>query len=270
MNKKVGVISWIVLLLGAVVVLFPLVFSLLLSLSSPQDIFQGNYIPASPSLNNYIEACQTEPLFHYMFNSLVVGLITSFLQILIALPAAYAIVFLHIKGRKLIFAFIMATMMIPAEVLVVCNFQTIRSWNLLNTFAGLILPGVASTFGIFLIRQNMLQIPYELREAAVVAGISDFQFLVRIAIPMIRNAIVTLAIYYFLVSWNSYMWPLLSTTDETVRTIQIGLRQLKNIDAGDDFCVLAAGAMLSTIPTLILIFFGQKRLQDGMSRGSLK
>ena len=102
----------------------------------------------------------------------------------------------------------MATMMIPGEVLVITNFQTIRSWNMLNTYQGLILPGLASTFGIFLFRQNMLQIPLELKEASTVAGVSEFGFFWKIVAPMVVNTVVTLAIYFFLVSWNSYMWPL--------------------------------------------------------------
>ena len=164
----------------------------------------------------------------------------------------------------------MATMMIPGEVLVITNFQTIRSWNMLNTYQGLILPGLASTFGIFLFRQNMLQIPLELKEASTVAGVSEFGFFWKIVAPMVVNTVVTLAIYFFLVSWNSYMWPLLSTTEDTVRTVQIGLRQLKNTEAVSDYGMMAAGAMVTSLPTLLLIFFGQKRLQEGMTKGAIK
>ena len=164
----------------------------------------------------------------------------------------------------------MATMMIPGEVLVITNFQTIRSWDMLNTYQGLILPGLASTFGIFLFRQNMMQIPLELKEASTVAGVSEFGFFWKIVAPMVVNTVVTLAIYFFLVSWNSYMWPLLSTTEDTVRTVQIGLRQLKNNEAVSDYGMMAAGAMVTSLPTLLLIFFGQKRLQEGMTKGAIK
>lgn len=259
-----------ILVIAAFIICFPILFSLSLSFLSIDEILNGIYIPRSIQFENYINAFSTQPLLHYMLNSAITGVISTVLQIIFALMAAYAIVFIPFKGKKIVFIVLMATMMIPAEVLVVSNFQTIRSWGLVDTFAGLILPGVASTFGIFLFRQNMLQIPRELKEASTVTGMSEFGFFVKIATPMVKNAIVTLAIYLFLVNWNSYMWPLLSTTDDTVRTIQIGLRQLNNTEGVSDYGMMAAGAIITSLPTLLLIFIGQKRLQEGMSKGALK
>ena len=184
-----------------------------------------------------------------MLNSAIVGVLSTALEIVFALLAAYAIVFIPFRAKKVVFLLMMATMMIPGEVLVITNFQTIRSWDMLNTYQGLILPGLASTFGIFLFRQNMLQIPLELKEASTVAGVSEFGFFWKIVAPMVVNTVVTLAIYFFLVSWNSYMWPLLSTTEDTVRTVQIGLRQLKNTEAVSDYGMMAAGAMVTSLPT---------------------
>lgn len=263
-------LTYVILGVSAILICFPILFSVALSFSDLPDILKGQYIPSSLHFTNYINAFKTQPLLHYMLNSAITGLLSTSLQIVFALLAAYAIVFIPFKGKKIIFLILMATMMIPGEVLVISNFQTIRSWNLLNTFAGLVLPGVASTFGIFLFRQNMMQIPLELKEASTVAGISDFGFFIRIVAPIVKNAVVTLAIYFFLVSWNSYMWPLLSTTEDTVRTVQIGLRQLKNTEAVSDYGMMAAGAIVTSIPTLLLIFFGQKRLQEGMTKGALK
>ncbi len=164
----------------------------------------------------------------------------------------------------------MATMMIPGEVLVISNFQTIRGLGMIDTFAGLILPTLASTFGIFLLRQNLKQIPYELKEASEVAGVSNFYFFRKVVVPMAKNSIVTLGIYNFLVSWNSYMWPLLSTTNTKVRTVQIGLRQLKSTELLNDYGMIAAGAMIVSLPILLLILFGQSKLQEGLTKGALK
>lgn len=270
MSKTGKIVTHAILTAAALMVCFPVLFSVALSFSDVSDILKGNYIPSSLNFENYIKAFNAQPLLNYMLNSLITGLLSTGFQIVIALLAAYALVFLPFKGKKFLFLILMATMMIPSEVLVISNFQTIRSWNLLNTYAGLILPGVASTFGIFLFRQNMLQIPNELKEASTVAGISDFSFFIKVAAPMVANTVVTLAIYFFLVSWNSYMWPLLSTTNDTVRTVQIGLRQLKNTEAVSDYGMMAAGTIITSIPTLFLIFFGQKRLQEGMTKGALK
>lgn len=219
MRKTQITVSYIILTVAAILVCFPILFSICLSFSDLNDILKGDYIPSKLDFTNYINAFNTQPLLRYMINSAITGVLSTTLQITFALLAAYAIVFIPFRGKKIIFLIMMATMMIPGEVLVISNFQTIRSWNLLNTFPGLILPGVASTFGIFLFRQNMMQIPLELKEASTVAGISDFGFFVRVVAPMVKNTVVTLAIYFFLVSWNSYLWPLLSTTEDTVRTV---------------------------------------------------
>ncbi len=269
--KKVQIsITYIILIIFALLFCMPFLFSVALSFSDISDILKGNFIPKSLNWDNYINVFHIQPLLKYICNSIIAGVLCTFLQIIFSIGAAYAIVFIPFRGKKCIFIIMMATMMIPSEVLVVSNFQLIRSWGLLNTFAGLILPSAATTFGIFLFRQNMLQIPHELKEASTVVGISDFKFFIKVVVPMVKNTIVTLMIYFFLVSWNSYLWPLLSTTDDTARTVQIGLRQLKNTEAVSDYGVMAAGTIITTLPTLILIFFGQKRLQEGMTKGALK
>ncbi len=177
MKKVSTTVTYVILILAAAVMCFPVLFSLALSFSDLNDILAGDYIPNSLNLTNYINAFNTQPLLHYMINSAIVGVISTTLEIVFALLAAYAIVFIPFRAKKVVFLLMMATMMIPGEVLVITNFQTIRSWNMLNTFQGLILPGLASTFGIFLFRQNMLQIPLELKEASTVAGVAEFDFL---------------------------------------------------------------------------------------------
>lgn len=267
-NKKI--LYYIILTLAAVVVILPIVFAVLLSFSNNDDILNGLYIPASISFENYRKAFDLQPFGRYIINSFISSSIITVAQIIFGLMAAFAFVFLEFKYKNLLFTLFMATMMIPAEVLIVSNFHTIRSAGLLNTFRGLVLPSLSSTFGIFLLRQNMLQIPKEMREAAEIAGVSDLKFFTSIVIPMVKNSIITLGIYTFLTSWNSYMWPLRVTTDQTVRTVQIGLRQLKSVDAMNDFGMIAAGALLVAIPTLLMIVLGQSRLEEGLSRGAIK
>ena len=157
MKKVSTTVTYGVLILAAAVMCFPVLFSLALSFSDLNDILAGDYIPDSLNFTNYINAFQTQPLLHYMLNSAIVGVLSTALEIVFALLAAYAIVFIPFRAKKVVFLLMMATMMIPGEVLVITNFQTIRSWDMLNTYQGLILPGLASTFGIFLFRQNMLQ-----------------------------------------------------------------------------------------------------------------
>lgn len=269
--SRAGVIAtYVVLVIAAIAIGFPILFSISLSFTPLEDIVNGIYVPTSLYLDNYIAAFQAQPFAQFIVNSVVVGVVGTALQLVFSMLAAYALVFIPFGGKRVIFLVIMATMMIPAEVLVVTNFQTVRAMGLIDTYAGIILPGVATTFGIFLFRQNMMQIPSELKEAADVAGLSRFQFFRRVVVPMVMNTTVTLAIYFFLVTWNAYLWPLVSTTNNSARTVQIGLRTLNSSEGLSDFGMMAAGAVITSVPTLLLIFFGQKRLQEGMTKGALK
>lgn len=270
MSKKARRIHYAVLIVFGFLTAMPLVFAVLLSFSNNADIANGVYIPGSISFENYRRAFATQPLLKYIGNSLIAATSQTVLQTAFAVLAAYALVFIPMKGKKLIFGLFLATMMIPSEVLVLSNFQTIRGLGLLDTFRGLVLPSLASTFGIFLLRQNMMQIPKELREASRIAGQGDLGFMNKVVLPMVRNTLVTLTIYLFLVSWNSYLWPLLATTDETVRTVQIGLRFLKSMDDLTDYSMIAAGAITVALPTLLLIGFGQNKLEEGLTKGALK
>lgn len=269
-SKAGTVITYVVLIVAALIIFLPMLFALSLSFVPTSDIMKGIYVPTQLYVDNYVHAFTSQPFGLFIRNSVISGVLSTFFQIAFSLLAAYALVFMRFRARSAIFALIMATMMIPGEVLIISNFQTIRSLGMLNTFQGLVIPGMASTFGIFLFRQNMLQIPTELQEAAEVAGLTDFQFFRKVVVPMVRNTVVTLAIYFFLVNWNAYLWPLLSTTDNSVRTIQIGLRQLNNVDGSSDLGMMAAGAVIASVPTLLLIFFGQRQLQEGMTKGALK
>lgn len=270
MSKKKTLLLYIVLILLAFFMLFPLVFTVALSFSDNVDIVNGNYWPHILHFENYIEAMEKANLVYYMKNSIVVAGLTTLLQVLLALLAAYAVVFIPFKMNDLVFGIFMAGMMIPVDVLVISNFQTIRKMGMLNSYAGIILPSLVSAFGIFLMRQNMKQIPLELQEAGDVAGVGKTFFFFRVVVPLVKNSITTLAVYCFLVSWNSYLWPLIVTTEDSHRTIQIGLRQMASSDTQTDFRLIAAATIIITLPTLILIFFGQNRLQEGLTKGALK
>lgn len=269
-NKREQRIILLLLIILTLILSFPVIFSLLISFGDNQDITNGDYIPSDFSLENYSRVFERMPLLKYILNSFINSGITTISQIFIGILAAYFFVFIDFKGKNFLFVMFMMVMMIPSEVLIVRNFKTIRDLGLMNSFAGLALPNLASTFGIFLLRQNMLQIPHELKEAASISGVGDFYFLRKVVLPMSKNAIFTLGIYSFLTSWNAYLWPLVSTTDDTVKTAQLGLRDLNSADVLTDFSMIAAGSIIVAIPTLLIIFFGQSKLEEGLNRGSIK
>lgn len=270
MRRHKTFLIYVVLIILAAIMLFPLVFTTAISLSDNVDIVNGRYWPTVIHFENYIEAFEKANLLYYMKNSVIVSTVTTLFQVLLALLAAYAIVFIPFKVNEKVFSLFMLGMMIPMDVLMMSNFQIIRKLGLINTYTGIILPCLVSAFGIFLLRQNMKQIPAELQEAGDIAGVGKLYYFGRVVVPLVKNSIVTLTVYSFLVSWNNYLWPLIATTEDKVRTIQIGLRQIAASETQTDFRLTAAATMIVTIPTLVLMFFGQNRLREGLTKGALK
>lgn len=161
-------------------------------------------------------------------------------------------------------------MLIPWEATMVPNFLTIQNFGWINSFAGMTVPFFATAFGIFLLRQHFMTLPNELKEAAFIEGIGNVKFLFSVVIPYCKTSFITLGVYSFLTTWNMYLWPLLVTTDEKVRTVQIGVKQLQSQEVATDWGSVMAGVTVIVIPTLILLFLGQKQLQQGLTKGAIK
>jgi sn-glycerol 3-phosphate transport system permease protein len=150
------------------------------------------------------------------------------------------------------------------------NFLTIQSLGWLNSVWGLSVPFFALAFGTFLLRQQFKTIPYEMYEASQIAGISRFRFFWNVVLPVSKTPLVTLSVYSFLTTWNMYLWPLLVTNTEQARTVQIGIKQMQSNEVASDWGVVMAAVILIIIPTLVLLFAGQKHLQEGLTQGAIK
>ncbi|WP_164217457.1 carbohydrate ABC transporter permease [Virgibacillus sp. YIM 98842] len=263
------IIFYLLLIISSMLVFSPTLMAFVMSFMTNQDIMTGS-LPSSLTLDNYVKAFNQFPLLKYLFNSLVVSIVIMLGQLILSSLAAYAFVFLEFKGRDLLFYVFIATMMVPFEASIIPNFHIIRDLGWIDTYPGLTVPFFAMAFGTFLLRQNFKQIPKELREASQIAGMGDFKFYLTVVLPVARTSLVTLGVYGFLTSWNMYLWPLLSTTNDSVRTVQIGLKQLQTQEQLNDWGVIMAGAIIVVIPTLILLFLGQSKLQKGLTEGALK
>ncbi|MBM7539918.1 carbohydrate ABC transporter permease [Amphibacillus cookii] len=264
------VVFYTLLTLTAFLVFAPTFIAFMMSFMSNQEIMTGQIIPRSLTFDNYVQVFQRFPLMQYLLNSLIVSLLIMVGQLVISSLAAYAFVFIDFKGRDLIFFIFIATMMVPFEASIIPNFHTIRDLNWIDSYPGLSVPFFAMAFGTFLLRQHFKQIPKELKEASEISGIGDFKFYLTVVLPVAKSSLVTLGVYGFLTSWNMYLWPLLATTDDRFRTVQIGLRQLQTQEQLNEWGVIMAGAVIVVIPTLVLLFVGQKKLQQGLTEGALK
>ena len=216
-RKRVRVtVTYVLLALWAVVVLFPFYWMILTSVKS-YSAYNSEYIPqlytTAPTVQNYIDAFTTVSLGRYFLNTLIFTAATTALMLGVIVLAAFAFARLNFRGKNLTFTLFLALMMIPNELVIITNFVTITDWGLRNTFLGLILPSVTSVFYIYLLKENFEQIPDELYKAAKVDGTSDFKYLTRVMIPICQPTIVTIVILKVIECWNSYVWPRLITDD---------------------------------------------------------
>jgi sn-glycerol 3-phosphate transport system permease protein len=264
------VLSYLLLSLLFVVLLFPVYYGVVGSFMSPSDIntFPAKLWPVSGFVAaNYAHALQIIPLARQYANSLAVAVLVVVGQLVTSLLAAYALVFLRLRARRFWFGLLLATMMIPWEAIIIPNYLAIAQLGLINTIAALALPYLAAGFGIFLLRQAFLSFPMELRDAARVDGVGTFGFLWRILVPLTRPTLAALGVWSFLSAWNMYFWPLLITQAPQNQTIQIGISQLQSVDANDPGMVLA-GVVLALLPTLALVLFGPRFIVRGLTAGS--
>ncbi|HEX4776988.1 MAG TPA: carbohydrate ABC transporter permease, partial [Acidimicrobiia bacterium] len=190
-------------------------------------------------------------------------------QVVTAILAGYAFAFLEFPFRRTLFLVFLATLMVPFEITIVTNLQTVVSLHWYNTYAGLAVPFMATGFGAFLMRQAFLGVPRDLQDAAALDGYGHLRFMARVAVPLARPAVAALAVFGFLSAWNQYLWPLLITKNDDLRTVQIGLRQLRATSI-DQINVTLAGVVLAALPLVVLLILFQKQLVRGLTAGAVK
>lgn len=255
----------------AFAVLFPLYITVVNSLLKPDQITSRppTFFPFDPQWDSYSRAWTEGHLGNYLLNSAIVTTIIVVGQLVTATLAAYAFAFLEFPFKRTLFVVFLATLMVPFEVTIVTNLTTVTDLDLYDTYAGLALPFLATGFGAFLLRQAFLALPRDLRDAAAIDGFGHWRFMTRVAIPLVRPAVAALGVFAFLSAWNQYLWPLLVTKDERLRTVQIGLKQLAS-GSLDEVNVLYAGVVLAVIPLAVLLLLFQRQLVRGLTTGAVK
>ncbi|MGF9964388.1 carbohydrate ABC transporter permease [Bacillus rhizoplanae] len=264
------VLLYVLLLLSAILVFFPVLYAVSIGFMTPDDIQMRHLFPTNFTFDNFVHIFDKVPLLLYLRNSFIVSTSVMIGQLIVSSLAAYAFVFLRFKGRNAIFFLFISTMLIPWEATMIPNFLMVQQFGWTNTLMGLTVPFFAMAFGIFLLRQHFLTIPHELREASLIEGIGHFGFLFKVVVPYCKTSFITLGVYGFLTTWNMYLWPLLVTNDATARTVQIGIKQLQTQEVANDWGGVMAGITIVILPTLILLFLGQKQLQQGLTKGAIK
>ena len=267
-------VTYVLLSVWAVMVLFPFYWMVLTSLKS-YSAYNSEYIPAfftlSPTLQNYIDAFTAVPLSRYFGNTILFTLITTALMLVVTVLAAFAFSRLNFRGKDLTFTLFLALMMIPNELVIITNFQTITELGLRNTFTGLILPSVTSVFYIYLLKENFEQIPDELYRAAKIDGTSDLKYLFKVMIPICRPTIITVTILKIIECWNSYVWPRLITDDQAYFLVSNGIQAIRENGFGrENIPAMMAAVVVISVPLIILFLIFRKKIMAGVSRGGTK
>ncbi len=267
--SSVKVAQWAIRLINGLgllllVLIFALPFAWMISTSFktlPETmIFPPKWWPENLVWENFVRAWNSGPFLRYFFNSVVVAVGILCLQMLTVIPAAYAFARYKFRGAGLLFGMTMMTLMIPAQLIFLPVFLQMSAWRLMDTFWALILPFASSTFGIFLLRQSFKQVPEELIEAARLDNAKEWQIILKIMIPMVKPVLVTFAMFSFIAHWNDYFWPLVMTTNDTVRTLPLGIAQIRNVEGMVTWNVLMAGNMILVMPILIVFFVAQRQI----------
>ena len=272
----IDAIVYILLSFGAVTMLLPFLWMVSVSFRLPADQFSRNLIPNPATLQNYVELWEKLPnqAFPYLlYNSAKLSLLTVVGQVLTCSMAAFAFAVVKFRGRELLFALLLATMMIPSQVSLIPNFILFKYMHLIGTQWPLILPAFwGGAFGTFLLRQYFLTIPRDLVDAARMDGATLWDIFLRVYMPLSRPALAALAIFSFKDTWNDLLHPLVylpSDMHQTTMTVGLAFFQ-QQLQMGGKFTVLMAGAFLSILPLLILFFFAQKQFIEGIALSGVK
>lgn len=274
MKKQTKIITYLMLILWAVIVLFPFYWMILTSLKSYSQ-YNSERVPAfftlSPTLQNYLDAFSAVPLGRYLLNTLIFTVVTTAIMMGVIILAAYAFARLDFAGRDLVFTLFLSLMMIPNELVIITNYATVTNLGLRNTFTGLILPSVTSVFYIYLLKENFAQVPDSLYYAAKVDGTSDLKYLAKVMVPICKPTLITIAVLKIIECWNAYVWPRLITDDENYYLVSNGIQEIRQNGFGrENIPAMMAAVVVISVPLIVLFLVFRDKIMEGVSRGGTK
>jgi multiple sugar transport system permease protein len=271
MSKPTRILIHVVLIIGACWMLLPFFWMISTSLKTQMEALQfpPGLLPQRLMFSNYIEAFKQVDFTRYFINTVIMTFATTFLVFVTSTCAAYAFARLRFPGREFLFMLFLAMMMVPMPVYLVPSYVILSRFRWIDTFLALIVPWTANVFSIFLLRQHFRTIPQELFDAARIDGLNHLQIIKDIVLPLSKAVLVTVGIFQIVANWNSFLWPLIVTHSDSMRTIQTGLAYFAQAES-TNYPLLCAASTFTTIPLIILYFFVQKQIMESYARTGLK
>lgn len=257
-------------LLGLLII-SPIIYALFISIMPSNQILSNppKLIPRKITFEHYKTAIEMTTLGRYMLNSLVLAGVSSLIRVITASMAAFAFSFYEFRGKNLLFALTMGTVMIPGDVVLVTNYQTVAKLGLVNTYLGMMVVFLVSALNIFIMRQNFLTFSREVKEAAEVDGCSNFRFFTTILLPLQKPVLTTVFISAFIGTWNTYLWPMLVTNRDELRTVQVGITML-NFPDGTVYGPIMAASLLVLLPIAVVFIIFRRQIVGGLMGGAVK
>jgi len=247
--------------------LFPLFYGFMGAFKTPSEFitYPPTVLPASfANLSNFHTVFTQVPMLRYFLNSLITAVLTSAVRIAVAALAAYAFVFFRFRGQRVLFFLVLGTMMLPADTLLITNYQTVSRLGLLDSYLGICIVSFVGASQMFMLRQHFMTSPTPVREASQLDGCGDLRFIVSILLPMSLPVLLILFVQSFVAQWNLYLWPLLVTSSNAMRTVQVGITMLTTIE-GTNYETVLAGAAVAMLPAALLFVFMRRSLTATMS-----
>lgn len=269
---KIKLFRYLVLSLWAVITVGPFLWLLSTSLKGPGEnilAYPPSLLPAAPTLANYARVLESQPLWAYLHNSVMVAVLAVGCNLLFSSLAGFALARLAFKGRALVFAALLASMMMPFQLLMIPVYQLAVSLGLRNTLLGLVLPHACTAFGIFLMKQAFEGVPRALEEAATMEGVSLLRIWWFVFMPLVKPSLATLAVFSFIALWGDFLWPLIIIDEPALFTLPLGVNRLSSTFSLD-WRLVAAGAVFSLVPVLAVFAFSQRYFIDGALKGAVK
>lgn len=269
-ERRRAIVTHTVAILVVAFMVFPVLWALVASFKPPNELFTLAPVADHPTLDNYRIALVNLPLVRMLFNTTLMAVAVTVIQVAVSLLAGYAFAAFRFRGRQALFLAVIATILVPQQVLMIPNYIMAAKLGWLNSYLGLVVPLSATcAFGILLLRGHIESIPRSLTEAARMDGANHREILVRIVLPAVRPALSALGILVFISTWNEYLWPLLIAPAPEHSTVQVGLESFQTQE-GSSYGPMMAAATLSTVPVLILYLFNQRRVTDAFLRSGIR
>jgi multiple sugar transport system permease protein len=266
--RRIGL--YVGVIVGAAVMLFPFLWTVVTSITPEGSLSGGpTLLVKNPTLNAYRALMDAMPMWRIILNSLGVAVVATGLQLITGSMAGYGFGRLKFRGKNVVFGLYLATMMVPLQVLVVPLFIEMKMLNLQDTYMALLAPSVASAFGVFLLKQAVEGVPVELDEAATLDGAGHLRIFTLIILPLIRPALATVAVFAFMGSWNSFLWPLVVMRSPEFMTLPLGLSTLQG-QFTTRWDVVMAGSVVSIIPIAIVYLLAQRHIIAGVATTGIK